>query len=370
MKPEPLRILIADDSPFICRLLRGYFHSEPGFEVVGVVHDGQGAIEQAKLLRPDAITLDLGMPKMDGLEALASIMRDTPTPVVVISGVSGRAATRTLQALDLGAVDFVLKFTPGQDIDPEALRREIRAKVRTAANIQVVRLLGGALEPVPKQRPARSAPAPQSGSLGLVVIGASTGGPGALRELLAELHGDFDQAIIVVQHIPGSFTGVLAAQLNRSCALEVREADDGEVLVPGVVFVAPGGYHLLVRSGARLAVVAGTPKDGHCPSIDITMESAAQILGSRVTGVVLTGMGDDGTKGLRAIHRRAGETFAQEAESCVVNGMPQRAIEAQVVDQIATPARIGQLLQQKTKRKEPNHATADFATAGSLSLVR
>ena len=376
----PIRVLIADDSPFICRLLSGYLQSEPGFEVIGMAEDGRSAIVKAKQTRPDAITLDLEMPHMDGLEALATIMRECPTPVIVISGVSGRAATRTLQALDLGAVDFVLKYSPGIEIDPEQLRLEIRAKVKAASRVRVVRLLGHGMgsgvrsAEAPPQRAANNqsdasnkdykndAPSYQ----GLVIIGASTGGPAALRELLTELPRDFNSAVLVVQHIPKSFTSVLAAQLNRSCPMEVREAEDGDLLRAGLVLVAPGGYHLLVRSGLRVSIVP-TKETGnsssHCPSINVTMQSAAQVLGSRVTGVVLTGMGDDGTEGLQAIHRRGGITFAQDAESCVINGMPQRAIEAGVVDHVASPPKIAALLReqrkqsgQADKREDPAHA--------------
>ena len=364
MKAEPIRVLIADDSPFICRLLTGYLEAEPGFQVIGAVHDGRAAFEKVKQTRPDAVTLDLDMPHMDGLEALAAIMRECPTPVVVISGVSGRAATRTLQALDLGAVDFVLKYSPGVEIDPRQLRLEIRAKVSAAAGIRVVRLLGNAGDVEAAPRARRQAPAPASGAKpegpsynALVVVGASTGGPAALRELLSALPPDFEAAVLVVQHIPKSFTGVLASQLNRHCRLKVREAEDGDLLRTGLVLVAPGGYHLLVRSGLRVGVVAGNGTQEHCPSIDVTMQSAAQVMGSRVTGVVLTGMGDDGTEGLRAIHRRGGATFAQDAASCVINGMPQRAIDAGVVDRVANPARIAALLEERCKRKDPVHAT-------------
>jgi len=365
MTAAATRVLIADDSPFICRLLTGYLQSEPGFEVIGVAHDGRAAVEKVKQARPDAITLDLEMPHMDGLEALTAIMRECPTPVVVISAVSGRAATRTLQALDLGAVDFVLKYAPGVAIDPEQLRVEIRAKVKMAAGIRVVRLRGDPFPAAdaPLARPKARAAYVEGGVEppfygGLVVVGASTGGPAALRELLAELPLGFEAAVLVVQHIPKSFTGVLAAQLNRHCHLEVREAEDGDRLRAGTVLVAPGGYHLLVRSGLRVNIVPGQESTGHCPSIDVTMQSAVQVLGSRVTGVLLTGMGDDGTAGLRAIHRRGGATFAQDAGSCVINGMPQRAVDAGVVGHVASPAEIAALLREQFRRKEPSHVSS------------
>ncbi len=365
---ERLRVLIADDSPFVCRLLSSYLQSVPDFEVAGTALDGARAIERVKSLRPDVVTLDLEMPEVDGLTALASIMEECPTPAVMISGVSGRAATMTLQALDLGAVDFVLKFMPGTALDPDSLRQEIVSKVRAAAQIRVVRRL--------KQRPKRPQIADAVGELAgfhgraslpvavpstwpgeVVVIGASTGGPLTLRELLGHLPADFRAAIIIVQHMPPSFTGVLAAQLDRNIPLEVREADDGDALTPGVVLVAPGGYHLLVRPDARVEVRPGPEVGGHCPSIDVTMQSVAQVFGPRARGVVLTGMGADGSLGLLAIHAKGGTTYAQDAATCVVNGMPQRAIERGVVDHVASPWEIAQLLMRPRFQNDPSSAT-------------
>jgi two-component system chemotaxis response regulator CheB len=359
---ERIRVLIADDSPFVCRLLSSYLCVAAGFETVATAYTGRRAVEKAKELRPDAVTMDLEMPEMDGLEALRQIMRECPAPVVVISGVSGKAATRTLQALDLGAVDFVLKYAPGSSVDPDELRQEIVAKVRAASQIRVIRLLDGnhaaPSAPVRTSFPA-VAPVEDTGASralpgGLIVIGASTGGPLALRELLSGIPRDYPGAIIVVQHMPASFTGVLASQLQRHVAIEVREAEDGDTLRPGLALVAQGGFHLLLRPGLRVALRQGPAACGHCPSIDITMESAAQIYGSRVKGVVLTGMGDDGSVGLAAIRAKGGMTFAQDAGSCIVNGMPLRAIEKGVVDNVAPPWQIAQLLVRESLRTERN----------------
>ena len=352
------RVLVADDSPFVCRLLTCYLHSAADFEVVGTACDGLDALTKAKALRPDALTLDLEMPGMDGLEALARIMRECPTPVVAVSGVTGRAATRTLQALDLGAVDFVLKYAVGASIRPDELCREVLAKVRAAARVRVVRSLGawslsslGVAEVAPKEHLSGSR---QAGTA-LVLIGASTGGPLALRELLSRLPDNFGAGIIVVQHMPRSFTAVLAAQLDRHCRVRVREAENGERLEPGRVLVAPGGCHLLLRPGFRVAIHAGSPADTYCPSIDAAMESAARIYGSGAVGVLLTGMGDDGARGIQAIHEKGGKTFVQDSESCVVEGMPECARERAAVDGIAPPAEIAVLLVREMERKA-NHA--------------
>jgi two-component system chemotaxis response regulator CheB len=194
----------------------------------------------------------------------------------------------------------------------------------------------------------------------LIVIGASTGGPLALRELLSGIPGDYPAAIVVVQHMPASFTGVLAAQLRRHVALDVREAEDGDLLRPGLALVAQGGLHLLLRPGLRVALRQGPAVGGHCPSIDVTMESAAQIYGSRVRGVVLTGMGDDGAMGLTAIRAKGGKTYAQDGESCIVNGMPLRAIEKGVVDFIAPPWQIAQMLVRDGVRAERSACVAQI----------
>jgi len=353
-----IRVLVVDDSPFVCRLLTSHLQSSSEFEVVGTALNGARAVDLVAELNPDVVTMDLEMPEMDGLEALQRIMHDHPTPVVMISGVSHRAAKITLQALEAGAVDFVLKYTPGVDTNPDALRLEILSKVRAAAKIKVVRSLRPYKEGMGWKKTAVIKP-PSNGDVktavrperiipylpgGVVVIGASTGGPVAVRELLAELPSDFPAAIIVVQHIPASFTPVLAAQLDRRVAIKVKEAEAGDKLKAGQVLIAPGDFHLLVRPDSRIQLNQGPKIKGHRPSIDVTMQSVAQIYGSRTRGVVLTGMGDDGSLGLVAIHAKGGKTFAQDADSCVINGMPQRARERGVVDVVADPPRIADML--------------------------
>jgi two-component system chemotaxis response regulator CheB len=335
MNRDAIRVVVADDSPFIRRLVRSYLTPEAGFSVVAEAGNGIEAVEAVQRWQPDVLTLDLEMPEMDGLEALRTIMQTGPIPVVAISGVSGRAATRTLQALDAGAVDFVLKFTPGVAMDPETLAREVVEKTRMAAGIEMV---GRQLTKVAVE--------PTAGLVhNVVVIGASTGGPMALRELLSELPGGFNGAVVVVQHIPAFFTGVLAAQLNRYCRLPVREAEEGETLAPGVVYVAPGGYHFLLQSGLRIHLQKGA--DGateHCPSIDVAMESAARLLGARVVGVLLSGMGADGAAGLLAVRRNGGRTYAQDESTSAVFGMPRRAIELGAAMTVESPAAIGAAL--------------------------
>lgn len=359
---EPIRVVIADDSPFVCRLLASYLRSDPEIEVVGIAQDGKQAIEMVSRLRPSAVTLDLGMPVVDGLEALKHIMHKQPTPVIVISGISSESATCTLQALEAGAVDFILKYTPGTDTNPEALRHEIITKVRAASRIRVIRSLkvqtAGAGNRVPApvmlnrhagRKTGESISPPETTRLvggGVIVVGASTGGPVALRELIGSLPGDLRATVLVVQHMPAMFTKVLALQLNRSVRLKVKEAESGDPLEPGTVLIAPGGYHMLVGPDSRIRLTEGPEIEGHRPSVDVTMQSVAQLYGSRTRGVLLTGMGKDGSMGLLSIRSRGGKTYVQDAASCVVNGMPQSAIDLGVVDCVAPPQEIARRLYQ------------------------
>jgi two-component system chemotaxis response regulator CheB len=326
-------------------------------QVVGAALDGRRAVELVAALRPHVVTLDLGMPGVSGLDVLDRIMRQCPTPVVVVSGVSRRAAAITRAALEKGAVEFILKYVPGVNIDPGALRQDIVNTVRAAARLKVIRPLRAA-GPTPARaaastpgqgtgkRPTRTGPdrgaVPLAGRV--TVIGASTGGPGAIRDLLVNLPADFVEGILVVQHLPAFFTGVLATQLDRQVSLAVREARDGDALWPGVALVAPGDWHLLVTPEGRVALAKSPPCNGHRPSIDVTMQAAAQVYGRRVKGVLLTGMGEDGVRGLRAIREAGGTAFGQSGATCVVNGMPQRAIDQGLVDHVASPEGIARLL--------------------------
>ena len=343
-----IRVLVVDDSPFVCRLLSGHLSSAEDIEVVATAYDGSRALAKIADFNPDVITLDQSMPGMNGVETLERIMYEYPTPVVMISGVSRKSAIITRRALNMGAVDFVLKYTPGSDTHPDELRHEIVSKVRAAAQVKVIRSIRRRTdgeEPIARPQARRVVKPPEvikpayksfvAG--GIVVIGASTGGPVALRELLGHLSAEIPAAILVVQHMPASFTDVLAEQLNRHTALPVKEAASGDQLKAGVVYVAPGDQHLLIDSSSRVQLNRGPKIRGHRPAIDVTMQSVAQLYGAKTKGVILTGMGDDGTEGMVAIRAKGGRTFAQDAETSVVNGMPQRARDRNVVDVVANP---------------------------------
>lgn len=354
-----IRVIIADDSSFICSLLTSYLQSDPEIEVVGVAKNGKEAVEKVKELRPDVITLDLEMPIMSGLEAIDKIMTETPIPTIVITGVSKQEANTTLEAINLGAVDFIFKYVPGLNLNPKELFREIILKVKAAARTKLIRSLRNKLKDANSLTKNNSSSKstllkvePSSKQFlsesylpgGVVVIGASTGGPIAIRELLAELPDTFPSAILVVQHIPVSFTKVLAAQLNQQVPMEVKEAQEGDKLKASQVLVAPGGSHMIITPDSQIKLTSGIEIESHIPSIDVTMQAVAQVYGRLTKGVLLTGMGKDGSQGLLTIHSKGGTTFAQSAETCVVNGMPQSAIELKVVDHIASPKDIAALL--------------------------
>ena len=350
---DVVRVVVADDSPFIRSIICSHLMSTDGFEIVGTAEDGQQAVDLVREHRPDVLTLDVDMPRMSGIEALEHIMRDTPTPVVMVSGVSIRAADTTLKAIKSGAADFVLKYVPGQSVDPETLRLDIISKVRAAASIAVVRTISrrhsagaGTIAPaIQSLRNVASRCSTMSNAVNeIVVIGASTGGPIAIRHLMKHLPTDFAAPIVIVQHMPKPFTEVFAAQLGCQLPFEVKVVEDGDRLRPRQVYVAEGDKHLMLNPAMQFELHDGPPISGHRPSIDVTMKSIAQNFIHRVYGILLTGMGVDGASGLGFIKSRDGMTFAQSAETCVVNGMPKTAIEAGAAEHISSPQGIAERL--------------------------
>ena len=344
-----IRVAIADDSPFTCKLLASYLEENGDCRVVGYAHDATTTLDLVRTSAPDVLTLDLQMPGGDGLELLREVGCAATVPVVVISGISRRAAATTLRALELGAVDFVLKYTDGAPVSAASLKREIVTKVKAAAGAQVSaarpRQVLAAVEQPAAARPIRSVgkmPAPQGP--GVIVIGSSTGGPGALGELLAELPADFGTCCVIVQHLPAMFTAPFAEQLSRHTSLRVRETVAGDRIEPGRVLVTPGAFHVLIRPDGRLELQAPTERDSYRPSIDLAMTSAAESYGASAIGVVLTGMGNDGAEGLKRIREAGGKAYVQEPSSSVMASMPKRALERAGADHVARPARIGQLL--------------------------
>jgi two-component system chemotaxis response regulator CheB len=325
-----IRVLVVDDSAFVRQALTRMLGAAPDIEVVGTAVNGEDGVAKVLALRPDVVTLDIKMPRVDGLEALRRIMSECPTPVLLLSSVTAEGADVTLRALELGAMDFVDKSSAQGHMNLLSLGGELLAKVRALASVPRERLrpLGASATPA-------RLPAPHEPSAEVVAIGTSTGGPPALQAIVPRLPRGFACAVLVVQHMPAGFTRSLAERLAARSLVPVREAEDNEPIVPGTVLIAPAGRHLKVRRrGAQVrAWLDDEPRGAlHRPSADVLMASVARVYGARALGVVLTGMGSDGVDGLRAIRAAGGRTLAESEESCVIYGMPKAAVEAGVVD--------------------------------------
>lgn len=340
---KKIRVLIVDDSAFVRKALRRMLSTEQDIEVVDAAADGREAMEKVCRLKPDIVTLDVRMAGMDGLTALERIMRDCPTPVLMLSSLTREGADITLKALDLGAVDFIDKTRAESSMDITLLANELVTKVRAIAGVDTGKLKPLAVEPAPPRAQETAAPleaAPQPvapGKFDVVAIGTSTGGPTALQHTIPRLPRHFPAAVIVVQHMPPGFTRTLAERLNALSFLPVTEAVEGERLEPGRVLVAPAGQHLkLVKKNGRYVVhLDREPSDlFHKPSVDVMMESVARACGHRSLGVLLTGMGSDGARGMKAIKDAGGRTLAESEETCIVYGMPKSAVEEGAVDRI------------------------------------
>jgi len=333
-----IKVLVVDDSVFMRKLLGDLFSNEADFCVIETARNGKDAIDKAKRLKPDLITLDVEMPIVDGIKALEVIMSECPTPVVMISSLTKAGAIATLRALELGAVDFVAK-TAGPISNIADVRAEILAKCRAAVRANVSQLTKtqttSLMPPMTKQ--VYSSPSVQTEER-IIAIGTSTGGPRALQEVVTKIPGNIPCGIVIVQHMPPGFTKSLAERLNSLSSVTVKEAEHNDVVRPGLVLIAPGDYHMLLeKEGGKVVVKLSQnpPIGGHRPAVDPLLESVARIFGSKAIGVILTGMGHDGTKGIQAIKRQNGQTIAEDQSTAVVFGMPKSAIEAGVVDRVA-----------------------------------
>ena len=343
-----IRVLVVDDSALVRSLLSEIINREPDMSCVGAASDPLVAREMIRQLAPDVITLDVEMPRMDGIDFLGKLMRLRPMPVLMVSTLTERGADVTLRALELGAVDFVAKPRIGVADGLRLLAEDICAKLRTAAQAQVRRLPSPAAST--PQRPA----APGLGRLStekIVFIGASTGGTEATRELLMGLPADAP-AVVITQHMPPGFTRSYAARLDSLCRIRIKEAADGERILPGHGYIAPGGLHLTVeRSGANyLARVRdGDPINRHKPSVEALFESAARVVGPNALGVMLTGMGADGAKAMKAMRDAGSYNICQDEASCVVFGMPREAIAQGAAHEVLSLQRIAPALLERLR---------------------
>ncbi len=409
-----IRVVIADDSAFMRKVLTDLFKKQPDFEVVGAAINGKEAISKVQELKPDLVTMDVNMPVMDGLNALAVIMEKIPTPVVMLSSLTQQGTEATVRALSLGAVDFVSK-AGGSISKLDAIEDELLEKCRNAAKAKVRKLpftpqkkiiadkpmpastappvmkrvempvrqglklgnLGGNPPATPaspglgvrrsnpllqvRGRPQPEAPTKVNpvvmGSVGngarkLVAIGTSTGGPQALQQVITRLPGDLPCGVVVVQHMPAGFTKALADRLNTISQVSVKEAEDGDVIKPGHVYIAPGSHHLKVKEdgGSRKIVLNQDPPVGnHRPAVNVMYDSVAP-LGRNLVAVIMTGMGCDGCEGMKKIKAAGGYSIAQDEPTCVVYGMPKAVVDAGLADEVRPVENIAQAIVDAVKR--------------------
>ncbi|HSB08250.1 MAG TPA: chemotaxis response regulator protein-glutamate methylesterase [Blastocatellia bacterium] len=321
---KKIRVLVVDDSAVMRKLISNLLERDDEIEVIGTAIDGYFALAKVEQLKPDVVTLDVDMPRMDGLTALGEMVSKHRTPVIMLSSLTTRGAALTMQALEKGAVDFVCKPTGAARIGEMA--DELLSKIKAAAGTNLIAL---ATE-VPRATPVRKVSGQGTRTGQIIAIGASSGGPHALRYLLPRIPADLDAAVLVVQHMPESFTTMLAYWLNQICELEVREARPGDLALPGTALIAPGSSHMKVRktaAGCEVLLEGGALVNGHRPSVDVLFQSVAQHYGPNTIGIIMTGMGNDGAHGLGEIRSAGGHTIAQDKESCAVFGMPRVAVE-------------------------------------------
>ena len=344
------RVVVVDDSALVRSLLTEIINRQNDMVCVGAAADPLVAREMIRELNPDVITLDVEMPRMDGLEFLSRLMRLRPMPVVMVSTLTEQGAEVTLRALELGAVDFVAKPRIGVSSGLNELAGDIVDKIRVAACARVGRHSGASATPVAAAATAAPAPLPRLSTEKIICIGASTGGTEAIREVLVPMPADAP-AIVITQHMPPGFTTSFAARLNTLCRIHVAEARHGERILPGHAYIAPGGHHLRIdRSGSNyVAVIEDTePVNRHKPSVEVLFRSAARVLGPNALGVMLTGMGADGAQAMREMKDAGSHNYVQDEASCVVFGMPRMAIQAGAAHEILplnqiAPALLGRL---------------------------
>lgn len=350
-----IRVLIVDDSAFMRKVVSDILSAEPGIEVVGKARDGQDALAKIAELRPDVVTMDVEMPVMDGITALDRIMRTSPLPVIMLSSLTSKGAELTMRALELGAVDFIPKPSGQISLDLGTSKDDIVNKVKIAAGTRShLRALPSSsiFKPEPP-RPA-AAPAAVGRALNkLVLIGTSTGGPKALHEVIPKLPGNLDAAVLIVQHMPPGFTRSLAERLDQISAIRVKEAEQGERILPGWAYVAPGDHHMKVVPGPDrirrelyIKLDQSEPRHGCRPAVDPMLESVAEHFWSEMVCVIMTGMGHDGAAGMLKVRAKKAKTIAEHQSTCVVYGMPKTAVETGQVDRIVPLQSISNTIMQ------------------------
>ena len=366
-----VKVLVVDDSGFFRRRVSEILSADPTIQVVGTATNGKEAIDQALSLKPDVITMDYEMPMMDGITAVRHIMQRCPTPVLMFSSLTHEGARVTLDALDAGAVDYLPKNFEDISRNPEKVKQMLCEKVHTisrsnrrfssyaspapAAAPAPSHSAGSSVPaasmraaPVAPEAPARAAapssPAPKRKAYKLLAIGTSTGGPVALQRVLTQLPANFPAPIVLIQHMPAAFTKAFAERLDKLCRISVKEAEDGDVLRPGLALLAPGGKQMMVDGRGTVKILPGDERLNYKPCVDITFGSAAKSYGDKVLAVVLTGMGADGREGARLLKQGGSQVWAQDEASCVIYGMPMAIAKANLADAVYGLDEIGRHL--------------------------
>lgn len=369
-----VKVLVVDDSGFFRRRVSEILSSDPTIQVVGTATNGKEAIDQALALKPDVITMDYEMPMMDGITAVRHIMQRCPTPVLMFSSLTHEGARVTLDALDAGAVDYLPKNFEDISRNPDKVKQMLCEKVHTlsrsnrrfgsyASHAPVAAAAPAsshapasnfssptaARAPVPARAPAPAAapahsPAPKRKPYKLVAIGTSTGGPVALQRVLTQLPANFPAPIVLIQHMPAAFTKAFAERLDKLCRISVKEAEDGDMLRPGLALLAPGGKQMMIDGRGTVKILPGDERLNYKPCVDITFGSAAKSYGDKVLSVVLTGMGADGREGARLLKQGGSTVWAQDEASCVIYGMPMAIVKANLADAVYSLDEIGKHL--------------------------
>lgn len=373
-----VKVLVVDDSGFFRRRVSEILSADSNIQVVGTATNGKEAIDQALALKPDVITMDYEMPMMDGITAVRHIMQRCPTPVLMFSSLTHEGARVTLDALDAGAVDFLPKNFEDISRNPEKVKQLLCEKILSisrsnrrvshfsapaAAPAPVATPTPAAMPshvntfsspapvrpapaPVPSRTPAASpnSPAPRRKAYKLVAIGTSTGGPVALQRVLTQLPAHFPAPIVLVQHMPAAFTKAFAERLDKLCRISVKEAEDGDILRPGLALLAPGGKQMMIDGRGAVKILPGDERLNYKPCVDITFGSAAKSYGDKVLAVVLTGMGADGREGARLLKQGGSSIWAQDEASCVIYGMPMAIVKADLADAVYSLDDIGKHL--------------------------
>lgn len=336
-------VVVVDDSAFMRKAIQTMLEKDPGIRVVATARNGEEGLEKIRRHQPDVVTLDIEMPRMDGLTALRHIMMEMPRPVLMVSSLTTEGAEATLKAMELGAVDFIPKQLSKVSLDIIKIEEDLRKKVLTVGRRKFRAPIPDRKKPSPAAA-AVAAPRPRPQirrAAGLkrdvVAIGVSTGGPPAVQKVLSQLPEDFPAGILIAQHMPAAFTGPFAKRLDSVCPLTVKEAENGERFAPRTVYVAPGGKHLRIdQKISRIdIVVSENPAEAlYKPSANELMASVAEGVGRRALGVILTGMGNDGMEGMKVLKQRGGRALAQSDATCVVYGMPKAVVDAGLADEI------------------------------------